>query len=287
MKKNIRVMKENIRVMKTSIMPRKRKSSYANTPHAQKMRLRRQYESCDAREERLSRQRQRQTESRQNETLGEHQERQEQDRFRHIVARRNESEEDRQQRLIADTFRHMVARRNESEEERQQRLIADRNRYQNLRQLCLLLMEIQIKLVVALCFQRPILVVLDTFMRKGPEEVCVGYDDEEDRQHPPYKTYKRDQTKWRLGFNQSGIRQQKTAAAAFHHNEDPEPLQKLQPPPHDDSEQRHHKFRLAAASTHSCHWHANIFIQPGYVGNQADLGTKPSVQKWADSPQDD
>ncbi|XP_042210102.1 uncharacterized protein LOC121857922, partial [Homarus americanus] len=40
-----------------SIMPRKRKSSYANTPHAQKMRLRRQSESCDAREERLSRQR--------------------------------------------------------------------------------------------------------------------------------------------------------------------------------------------------------------------------------------
>ncbi|KAG7160822.1 hypothetical protein Hamer_G007576 [Homarus americanus] len=91
-------------------MPRKRKSSYANTPHAQRMRLRRQSESCDAREERLSRQRQRQTESRQNEYLGEHQERQEQDRFRHVVARRNESEEERQQRLIADRNRCICPR---------------------------------------------------------------------------------------------------------------------------------------------------------------------------------
>ncbi|CAI9716430.1 Hypothetical predicted protein [Octopus vulgaris] len=74
-------------------MPRKKKFPYTNTRHAQRMKLRRQPESCDAREERLSRQsqrqrdshqsescdandlqlskqRQRQTESRQNETFG-------------------------------------------------------------------------------------------------------------------------------------------------------------------------------------------------------------------------
>ncbi|KAG7172061.1 hypothetical protein Hamer_G001046 [Homarus americanus] len=108
-------------------MPRKRKSSYANTPHAQRMRLRRQSESCDAREERLSRQRQRQTESRQNETLGEHQERQEQDRFRHIVARRNESEEERQQRLIADRNRYQNLRQREIQNAKRSALLYDKN----------------------------------------------------------------------------------------------------------------------------------------------------------------
>ncbi|KAG7159577.1 putative Helix-turn-helix domain-containing protein 2 [Homarus americanus] len=112
---------------KTSIMPRKRKSSYANTPHAQEMRLRRQSESCDAREERLSRQRQRQTESRQNETLGEHQERQEHDRFRHMVARRNESEEERQQRLIADRNRYQNLRQREIQNAKRSALLYDKN----------------------------------------------------------------------------------------------------------------------------------------------------------------
>ncbi|KAG7159266.1 putative Helitron helicase-like domain-containing protein 3 [Homarus americanus] len=91
------------------------------------MRLRRQSESCDAREERLSRQRQRQTESRQNETLGEHQERQEQDRFRHIVARRNESEEERQQRLIADRNRYQNLRQHEIQNAKHSALLYDKN----------------------------------------------------------------------------------------------------------------------------------------------------------------
>ncbi|KAG7157204.1 hypothetical protein Hamer_G010053 [Homarus americanus] len=108
-------------------MPRKRKSSYANTPHAQRMRLRRQSESCDAREERLSRQRQRQTESRQNETLGEHQERQEQDRFRHMVAKINESEEERQQRLIADRNRYQNLKQREIQNAKRSALLYDKN----------------------------------------------------------------------------------------------------------------------------------------------------------------
>uniref|UniRef100_A0A0L8GSQ6 Uncharacterized protein n=1 Tax=Octopus bimaculoides TaxID=37653 RepID=A0A0L8GSQ6_OCTBM len=55
-------------------MPRKRKSTYENTPHVHRRKLRRQSESCDATDERLSGQREKQTESRQNETFGERQE---------------------------------------------------------------------------------------------------------------------------------------------------------------------------------------------------------------------
>lgn len=102
---------------------------------AKSQRLRRENESEQDRESRLTNCRLRMSMSRSNESSSERNERLQLDRTRHSLLRAQESLESRDHRLENDRIRHAISRSLESSHSREQRLENDRRHHQNQREL--------------------------------------------------------------------------------------------------------------------------------------------------------